>query len=102
MLAGARTPLLIVTNRVRPLRRPVPPPSRLPRPHRTLLDSRRPACAQNFLTAWVVMSLFVGVISIGMFEAFEAMKAPSNISLLQIDIKSLLFSCSTVRYLFSS
>jgi general stress protein CsbA len=26
------------------------------------------------LTAWVVMSLFVGVISIGIFEAFEAMK----------------------------
>ena len=57
MLAGARTPLLIVANRVRPLRRPVPPPSRLPRPHSTLLDSRRPACAQNFLTACVVMFL---------------------------------------------
>jgi len=28
-----------------------------------------------FVTAWVVMSLFIGVISIGMFEAFEAMRA---------------------------
>jgi voltage-gated sodium channel len=27
------------------------------------------------VTAWVVMSLFIGVISIGMFEAFEAMRA---------------------------
>jgi len=26
------------------------------------------------ITSWVIMSLFIGVISMGMFEAFEAMK----------------------------
>jgi len=30
------------------------------------------------LTSWVIMSLFIGVISMGMFEAFEAMKAESK------------------------
>jgi len=44
------------------------------------LGSKKPLATGAFfsfylvLTAWVVMSLFVGVISIGMFEAFEAMK----------------------------
>jgi hypothetical protein len=29
------------------------------------------------LTSWVIMSLFIGVISMGMFDAFERMKVKS-------------------------
>lgn len=57
MLPGARTPLLIVANRVRTPPPPCTPSLRLPRLHSTLLGSRQTACAQNFLTACVVMFL---------------------------------------------
>jgi len=46
------------------------------------------------LTSWVIMSLFIGVISMGMFEAFEAMKAESKNSRYAMSYILRLHLCS--------